>query len=248
MAYEDELINGDKDLLALLKGADPADLGVLVDFLTDSGKGRLAMASDVRKALEHAKRQNKYSHDELLLLIRELQHFGGNSVANLVRRTGVPYAEIVRDVLKYVGGKIDNESVEMLELKILEKLVAKAWEKMSERERAEFARNFHAAHGPLDLGLAAVLAAVRAGGLNAAKAALMAVGSVATLLAEGAFSVGASAVAGRAAGLALGPIGALVAGAAGVQMLAKEAYRVTVPCVAQIAYIRQKQAANAAAP
>ncbi|MNG22778.1 hypothetical protein D3C84_1073020 [compost metagenome] len=45
---------------------------------------------------------------------------------------------------------------------------------------------------------------------------------------------------GRLAGLALGPIGvALGAGLAGYS-LASPAFRITLPCVVQIAYIRQK--------
>lgn len=54
-------INGDSDLLQMLIDADPVDVIVLVDFLTDSGKGRLAMASEVREALESAKKKNKFS-------------------------------------------------------------------------------------------------------------------------------------------------------------------------------------------
>jgi uncharacterized protein YaaW (UPF0174 family) len=248
MAYEDDLVNGDKDLLALLQVADPTDLSVVVDFLTDSGDGRLAMAKEVHKALVAAKNKGKYSRDELLLLIRELQLFGGNSLSNLIRRRGVQYIEIVRDVLKYVGGNVTgNESIEALELKVLEKLVAKVWEKMDDQERSDFARKFQSTNGALDIGLSAVLAAIRGGGLGAARAGFVGVGGVAMLLADGAFSAGATIVAGRAAGALLGPIGALLAGAAGVHLAAKEAYRVTLPCVAQIAFIRQKHASASAA-
>ena len=247
MAYEEDVVNGDKDLLALLQVADAADVGSLVDFLTDSGDGRLAMATDVRKALVGSKQKNKYSRDTLLLVIRELQLFGGNSIANLIRRTGVPYAEIVRDVLKYVGGSVTgNESVEALELKVLEKLVTKVWEKMSAQERADFARKFHDTNGAIDIGLSAILAAIRDGGLGAAKAGFVGVSGIGALLAEGAFSVGVTTAAGRVATGLLGPVGMALAGAAGVHLAAKEAYRVTLQCVAQIAYIRQKHAGASA--
>ncbi|KZL38765.1 hypothetical protein VT47_12775 [Pseudomonas syringae pv. syringae] len=241
MSYENDVINGDKELLTLLSAADAVDVGALVDFLTDFGSGRLAMSSDVQQVLLSAKQKAKYSRDTLLLLIRELQLFGGNSVANLVRRTGVPYAEIVRDVAKYVHAEVTGkEAIEVLELKILQKLVTKLWEKMTEQERAEFAGKVHADNGVIDVGLAAVLSAIGSGGLGAARAGVMGVAAVAPLLAEGAFTAGAVAVGGRAATALLGVVGIAIASAAGVHMAAKEAYRVTLPCVAQIAYIRQK--------
>lgn len=248
MSFEKDVINGDKELLDLLQRAESADIGALVDFLTDSGNGRLAMASDVLKMLVTAKQKGKYSRDTLLLLIRELQLFGGNSVANVVRRTGVPYAEIARDVAKYVGAAVTGkEATEVLELKVVEKLVAKLWETMTESERADLARKVHSDNGAVDLGLAGVLAVIRSGGIGAAKAGLMGVAGIGRLLAEGAFSAGAAAVSGRVATALLGVVGIAIAGAAGVHLAAKEAYRVTLPCVAQIAYIRQKQRGAAAA-
>lgn len=241
MSYENDVINDDKELLTLLLAADAVDVGVLVDFLTDSGSGRLAMSSNVKHALISAKQKAKYSRDTLLLLIRELELFGGNSIANVVRRTGVPYAEIVRDVAKYVHAEVTgNEPIEVLELKILQRLVTKLWEKMTEQERAAFAGKVHADNDVVDVGLAAILSAIGSGGLSAARAGMGGVAAVAPLLAEGAFTAGAVTVGGRAATALLGVVGIAIASAAGVHLAAKEAYRVTLPCVAQIAYIRQK--------
>jgi uncharacterized protein YaaW (UPF0174 family) len=247
MSYEKEVTNGDEALLALLQGADGADVSALVDFLTDSGSGRLAMAAGVKEMLVAAKKKNRYSRDTLLLLIRELQLFGGNSIVNLVRRNGVPYVEITRDVAKYVGAKVTGtEGIEVLELKVLSRLVEKLWEKMTEQERADFARKVHADNGMMDVGLAAVLAAINKGGPGAVKAGVAGIAGIGSLLAEGAFSAGAVAVGGRAATAVLGFVGLAVAGAATIQMAAKEAYRVTLPCVAQIAYIRQKSRGTSA--
>ncbi|MCS3514336.1 ubiquinol-cytochrome C chaperone family protein [Pseudomonas grimontii] len=236
-------INGDSDLLQMLIDADPVDVIVLVDFLTDSGKGRLAMASEVREALESAKKKNKFSRGVLLLLIRELQHFGGNSFVNLFRRNGVPYAEIVADVLSHVGGTGGkNEPVASMELKVLEKLLSDAWEKMSAQEQADFSKGFQNETGPLGVSYAAIQAAIRRGGPAAIQAALLATGAFARLAMGGVLATGTSLIAGRAAGLAFGPIGVALSGIAGAHTLTSQAYRVTVPCVVQIAYIRQKSA------
>ncbi|KJJ61590.1 hypothetical protein RT21_19135 [Pseudomonas sp. 10B238] len=243
MVSDEDLIRDDQPLLVLLQSAEPADIHDLVSFMTDNGKGRLAMASEVRNTLVAARNANQYSRGELVLLIRELQHFGGNSVVNLVRRNGVPYAEIVSDVLRYVGGEAHGNEVAALELQVLDKLVRKQWSKMSEQERAAFARQYGNASGFAQLNLETLLASFRLDAGSAARLA-SAVGSCITpLMFEGALSWGATAVASRFAGLALGPL----ATAAGIQSAASEAYRVTVPCVAHIAYIRLKHLARLSA-
>ncbi len=236
-------INGDEDLLHLLSAADPADVSVLVDLLTDTGKGRLAMASEVSGALESAKAKGRFSEGVLRLLIRELQHYGGNSVVNLFRRNGVPYGEIVSDVLAHLGGTAEkNESVESLETKVLDILLTEAWSKMSAEEQANFARRFEGPAGVIAGSYAGLLAAIRRGGASSIKAMLMSTGPLGQLLTRGPTAVAAGFTASRIASLMLGPVSvAALAGAAGGQTLAGEAYRITVPCVVQIACIRQKK-------
>ncbi|WP_181404134.1 DUF3944 domain-containing protein [Aliarcobacter cryaerophilus] len=42
-------------------------------------------------------------------ILSELQHFGGNTIANVIRKKGVVYAEILDDVCKSLGFKIRNK-------------------------------------------------------------------------------------------------------------------------------------------
>lgn len=42
-------------------------------------------------------------------IVSELQHFGGNTIANVIRNKGVVYAEILDDVCKALGFKIKNK-------------------------------------------------------------------------------------------------------------------------------------------
>ena len=42
-------------------------------------------------------------------ILSELQHFGGNTIANVIRKKGVVYAEILDDVCKALGFKIRNK-------------------------------------------------------------------------------------------------------------------------------------------
>jgi len=236
-------INGDEDLLRLLSAADPTDVGLLVDLLTDSGKGRLAMASEVSAALDSAKAKGRFSEGVLLLLIRELQHYGGNSVVNLFRRNGVPYAEIVADVLAHLGGTADkNESVGSLETKVLDILLTEAWSKMSTDEQADFARRFEGPAGVIAGSYAGLLAAIRRGGASSIKSMLMFTGPLGQILTRGPTAAATGIAASRIASLVLGPASLFaLTGAAGAQTLAGEAYRITVPCVVQIACIRQKK-------
>ena len=53
-------------------------------------------------------------------ILSELQHFGGNTIANVIRKKGVVYAEILDDVCKALGFKIRNKlSIEEKEELIL---------------------------------------------------------------------------------------------------------------------------------
>lgn len=235
---------GDKDLLAALSAAEVEDLVVLVDHITDSGKGRLALACEVKAALLDAKARGKFSSGALQLLVREIQHFGGNSVVNLFRRNGVSYTEIVRDVLEHLGGKpASDESAQSMELRVLELLVSTAWEKMDATARADFVKSLGGEASGFSQG--ALLAAIRRGGPVSLKAALLVSASFSAPGLAGIVGAGSSIIAGRAAGALLGPVAVAMSGVWGAYSLTSQAYRITVPCVVQIAYIRQKQSLKA---
>jgi hypothetical protein len=72
---------------------------LFVDYITDKGEGRLALAKDVCAELVEAKAKRNYPPIIVRKLVRELQHFGGNSIANLFRSSGVPYHEMVFESL-----------------------------------------------------------------------------------------------------------------------------------------------------
>ncbi|KTB63427.1 hypothetical protein AO067_04335 [Pseudomonas viridiflava ICMP 13104] len=132
-------LQNDISLLELLRNADPQDIDGLVNILTDEGDGRLAMSKSSKTALLEAKASRLYDEDVLKLVISELQHFGGNTLVNMIRRDGVAYQKIVRDVASFFGIKtIAKEPAESMEGKILAYLFKKSWEQMSENERARY--------------------------------------------------------------------------------------------------------------
>lgn len=167
--------------------------------------------------------------------------FGGNSITNLFRSGGVTYKEIATDVLSHVGGKkTDSDDLATIELKVLQRLLDKAWDKMSKEARTQFAEKFGESDAANPFSFTQFLNRMGFGHAATLDVTSFVSASLgANLLGAGAV-LGAEMLMGRLAGLALGPIGvALGAGLAGYS-LASPAFRITLPCVVQIAYIRQK--------
>ncbi|MBW8067802.1 MAG: hypothetical protein GJU73_10210, partial [Ferrovum sp.] len=159
---------------------------------------------------------------------------------NLIRSgKGVSYDEIVRDVASKVGAKVTSTaSCEDMENAIIAKIIEKAWDKMSPEDRKEMTEFMHIpAKGPVTL--AAVLAAAELGGF----ATFQLVASVANALAKQiigrGLAFGANAGLMQGLGVLVGPVGWAVTALWLAADLAGPAYRVTVPCVIQIAYLRQ---------
>jgi len=260
-----EQLNGLATLTPLLQVADPCDLDVLVDYITDNGDGRLSLANNVCSKLVAAKavseKVGEYPIEARALIAREILAFGGNTLGNLVRslRSSVPfgttlhailpdinekvsYLEVVRDVashLKVEAGK--NASIVDLEVAILVKILSRSFDKMSPEERRKVMDEIGAGDVAWGSGVAtAALLAGRMSGLASLRlATIVAEASARALVGHGLTVVGIGG-ASRVLGAALGPIGWAVTGLWTLADLSAPAYRVTVPCVLQVAYIRQK--------
>src|SRR5690606_3931956 len=121
------------------------------------------------------------------------------------------------------------------------KVLEESIERMSDQERKELFESLggnFTGTGPLMM--ASIQAAIRASGFAAYKlAAVVAQASAKAILGRGlAFTTTAPIMRGISA--FAGPIGWAVTGIWTAFDLASPAYRVTVPCVVQIAYMRQK--------
>jgi len=103
----------DKDL-NFLKNVKSSDLEKLVKILTNTKTEELTKR-DIYK--EFKPEHNHYWEE----IASELQYFGGNTIANIFRQKGILYAEILEDVCKTLGVKIEkNLSIEDIEKKLLE--------------------------------------------------------------------------------------------------------------------------------
>ena len=221
-------IQGDEALVQLLLKADKGDIDLLIDYVTNTGKFGFSMSDSVKAVLQDAKHQDIPDEETLRLLVRELQHFGGNTFVNLFRRNGVSYSEIVDDVASHLKMKVQAAaSVEEKEALIIDCAFTSSWKKMSDDERRQILRGMGiSASVSLDIPVWQKAALV-ANGLAQTTA-----GKVLPLIA----GLGI----GRVLGVLTGPVGLAITGLYTAYDISNPAFRVTLPCVVQIAWIRLK--------
>jgi uncharacterized protein YaaW (UPF0174 family) len=241
-------IDTDFDLINVLKSSEESDLAILADFITDSreggvSKGRVSLETAIRVQLDIFKRDEKL-HKNIDLIAKEIQEFGGNSIANFFRGKGVPYREALEDVANHMDVKYESvDSVESIELNILLKFAIKSMDKMSPEEQRDFLSKISGGKVTTGLGpglMASLQGVILAGGFNSYILATTVAQAVAKqLIGKGLTFAGTGALM-KYVSVFAGPIGWAVTSIWTAFDLASPAYRVTVPCVVQVAYMRQK--------
>jgi uncharacterized protein YaaW (UPF0174 family) len=232
------LRESDTDLVPLLRKCTNEDLDPLVQYILQKGWLSSELeTTDVYKA-------NQPNHtayaDEIC---SEIQRFGGHTFANLFRGgEGAAYKSIVCAVAKRFKVNFNKErEVEVIEEQILLKILEKAWEKMSDEEKAELVKASGAKSTNVgkQFPVAAFQAIFKAGGFKSYQIML----SIAAAVSKFIFGRGPSLafMAGlcKWAKVLTGPIGWAITGVWTLFDLGSPAYRVTVPCVIHIAMLRQ---------
>lgn len=216
------------DLEALLRVADVDDLDILVDYLTDNGAGRVSLSDSTRKRFEACKHAGLYPAVDRAEIASEILLFGGNSIVNIFRGgKGVSYTELVGDVASHLKVSYSKDADAMeIETAIVSKLYDETLNKMSTSERKRFIcqdliyPNLEPDMGDMPEPLF--------------KAQVVANGMASKMLGRG-IKLGDWAP----YALFLTPFGLLASVWSAVE-LTGAAYCVTMPCVIQIAYMRQK--------
>lgn len=176
--------------LEFLQYCSTEDLQILVDYLTKDKDGQLRVSEELTTKESYKK---YYPHSLPIMwkeIAEELQHYGGNTFANTFRGSGVPYREILTDVAKKqkVNFNSDN-SVELIEQYILQSIMQKAIEKMSEEELKNFLTEMNAGKmiGTKQAMTVAAFTVIRSlGGFTTYKVAVIVANTVAkTLLGRG---------------------------------------------------------------
>lgn len=236
-----DYIATDTELLEVLSSADEADLAILADFITDNDRGRIALDSAVRSQISAFKNSTSL-RDNVGLLAKEIQEFGGNSIINFFRRKGVPYRDILEDVARHMKVSVDtNSSIEDIETRILVAVALKGMEKMSADEQSSFlgalSNGKITGLGPATMGLQTyILGSVTGRFMLSTTVA----NAVAKQLVGRGLAIAPTFGASRLVAAFAGPIGWAITAVWAAFDMASPAYRVTVPCVIQIAYMRQK--------
>jgi len=231
----------------VLNVADAEDLCILADYITDSGAGRLTLDSDINKKLTACRKHQVFAQDERDLIAKEILAFGGNTVANIYRslltsNPTISYAELVEDVAKKTSARFSgSDSVQEIEQSILIHLFRQSIEKMPAPKRKQVLDELGiptigALH---DIGKTVLAGTVAHTAVSLIIAQTVASAMSAQLL-KGAAVQGVRLLGSRSITALAGPIGISVAALWAVADLANPAYRVTLPCVVQIAYMRQK--------
>ena len=223
----------DKDL-AFLKECSNEQIKLLADFIIYDTDGKKRITEEISNTKEF---QLYYPNNMLALLpsiINELQLFGGNSIANSVRKHGVSYRTILEDVCDLLKKKKKkNIPTDLLEQYLLQKVLVMSVDKMSENDIHHISDKLTKEELKNQIGL------LKAGSPLFIKLTTMIIGNLAVKygLKQAAGFV-AKFAGGRMFALLTGPVGWIIAGVWTAVDIAGPAYRVTVPCTLTIAYLR----------
>lgn len=175
-------------------------------------------------------------------LVNEFREFGGNSFANFFRGEGPEYSEILRDVAKRNKVSFNvKSSDERIERLLLQKLFEDSVENASDEELKNMMDElgYPTTNFTRQAAIATLITAWKAGGFKSYMLLVSVVNAVMKFLVGRGLSLAANAALTRMASIMMGPVGWVLTALWTLIDIAGPAYRVTVPAVIQIAYIRQ---------
>ncbi len=237
MAYRN-----DSDL-SFLKNVSSSDLDILVEVLIKDKDGDARLTEELTthdRYKSYSPNHNQYWD----LIAAEIQCFGGNSFATMLRGgEGVVYKEVLTDACDKMKVNYNkNASVETIEMNLLMKILTDSMENMKPDELKQIVE---------DLGLnttnysaqavtAALQGAIKFSGFAAYQVALIVANAVAKALLGHGLKLATNAALTRSMAIFAGPIGWALTGLWALIDIAGPAYRVTIPVVIQVAFLRAK--------
>lgn len=231
----------DKDL-KFLSSCQNDDLKILTDYLTTDKDGRQRWCEELTKSQAY----QEYYPDKLPMMwsdiAHELQKFGGNTILNVVRGHGIPYREILIDVCEHMKVNFNkNAAIELIEDSLLRTVAEKAIEEMSVEDMKNLidSANIKTASYSKEAMVAALQMAIRMGGFAPYKIAVIVANGVCQALLGRGLSLAINAGLTKYMAVFAGPIGWLITVLWTAADIAGPAYRVTIPCCIQIAFMRK---------
>jgi uncharacterized protein YaaW (UPF0174 family) len=230
------LVEPDDDLILLLNRATSTELEPLVEFLTKPWSSELK-----RSAIYRHHRPN---HDEYVLEIAaEIQKFGANSWRNVTRGgRGISYSRIAREVASRVGAKIEKtDDIQQVETKITCNVLAEATKKMTPAERRDFILAMDigkGVDGTIPITVEVMQGVVRSSGFAPYKLLVCIANALSKELLNRGLPFVVNAFLTEALGIFASPICSALVLAWAAYRWAGPRYKVVVPCVLYVAFLR----------
>lgn len=217
------------------------DLAILVKYLTIDKDGKTRFAEQLLSDPTYKACNGDYTK-AWQQIAGELQLFGGDSVVNMLRGNGILYKEILCDVCNKLKVNYNQkQAISQIESYLLQKIISDSWEKMTEAERKELQSTIGVNSALLgSAGLGAVIAAINMGGFAAYQTAALVANTIAKTIIGKGLQFGANTLLMKSMAVVAGPIGIAISALMTLSSISSPAFRVTMPCVIQIAYMRQR--------
>lgn len=228
--------------LDFLYRASNDDLRLLCDIVVKDKKGNFRMTEGLSNTQTFKRNYPNNIKEMLPELVDEFRRFGGNSFANFFRGNGPKYSEILRDVARRNKVSFNkHNSDEQIEQYLLQKLFDDSINGASNDELKEMMKElgYPTTNFTRQAAIATLMTAWKAGGFQSYILLVSVVNAVMKFLIGRGLSLAANAAMTRMASIMLGPVGWVLTALWTLLDIAGPAYRVTVPAVIQLSYIRQ---------
>lgn len=238
----------DNDLL-FLRDCENEQLKTLCDILTHDENGNLRYSEQLTNSdayLAHYPDDCRAMWQDIAL---ELQLFGGNTFANLFRHgRGPTYERIVCDVCRKmdVEGIGSHDTAEEMEKALLDKVTEKMLDELADEQRMQVMKELNIRQRTYSKqAVMAALLLARCINIKLYDIVVTYILRTVTqmLVGRGVMTTGVGLLS-RGLGVMMGPVGWILLTGWTAWDIAGPAYRVTVPAVLQVAFLRMKYNAN----
>lgn len=231
--------------LQFLQFCENEDLRILCDILMYDNNGNIRISEGISNSDEYLVSYPDNMTGMWKELASEIQKFGGNSILNVFRNgRGPSYEKVVYDVCKRMSvHDIDkHDTAEEMEQKLLVSISKNAIGRMDEDKIRSIMEECHVVG--YDYTRAGLIAAIMALQIVDHRLFIIVINSVMRLACQNLVERGVMMfgmwVPSRGIGVLCGPVGwALMCGWTAWELMGP-AYRVTIPAVIQVAYMRAK--------
>lgn len=227
--------------LSFLNRLKNEDLDLLVEILIKDKNGNLRL-TETLTTKDKYKTYNPNHKQYTDLIINEIILYGSNTFLSMIGKEK-NYKKIVIDVAKKMKINFNkNSSIDVIEMNILMGILIKSLEKVSIEDMKTILKelDIKTTNYTKQGMLIALQTAIKASGFQAYKLAVIVANAVAKQVLGKGLTLAANAGLTRSIAIFSGPIGWIITGLWTLIDIAGPAYRVIIPIVIHIAYLRIK--------